>query len=701
MIRRNVRRKVLIPLTLTFLVLFGAFLYSGYSLREKKISLELTHRYDVTKSTFSEVTERRVETMRIVGEFLANDQIALTAMRNGDRESLYRQVAPYFERMEKNGGITHLYFHTVEGRNFLRAYRPGVFGDLVTRQTLRQAIKTGKATHGLELGSLGTMTLRVVLPWHDEHGDLLGFIELGTEIENLLAAIREIGGVDYVVTIEKKYLDRAKWEGGMQLLGRPAGWDRFESKVVIDSSVELPTASLTRILNRDGVSGPGEILEEIRSSDGRRFAARRLVLVEAGGRVVGDYFLFYDTTAETITFYTFTIRVVGIGLLISLVLFVFAWRILGRTDRELTKATQQLLDDKAATEMINLALAEEVARRSQAEDELHLLNEELEVRVSERTRKLAEAHREIECSRNELAVAYADLQAKQATILHQDKMACIGQLAAGVAHDINNPVGFVSHNLVLFERYLKQLAQFIALQEELIRSRADGDLRAAWDKGSSDFKIAKVLGEMTDMLDECRDGTTRITQIVQSLRSFSRQEQPQRQLTDLHQCLESTLTILRPELKGKIEVIRDYGSLPELFCHAEQLNQVFMNLLINGAQAIAGPGMIRIRTWTENAQVHVAITDNGCGIPAASLAQIFEPFYTTKPIGVGTGLGLSISYDIVARHRGEILAESEPGVGSTFTVRLPFDIRATTLDPDDEPYQTAVADQTETGVARD
>lgn len=701
MIRRNIRKKVLIPLTLTFLVLFSAFLYSGYSIREEKIALELAHRYDVAKSTLSEVVERRVETMRNVASFLAHDKIAQEAMRRGDRQALYRQASPSFARMAEHGGITHLYYHTPQGYNFLRAYRPDVFGDLVTRQTLRQARKSGEPTHGLELGDLGTMTLRLVLPWHDEQGRLLGFIELGTEIENLLAALRRIGGFDYIVTIEKGYLERAKWEEGMRLLARPAEWDRFPSKVVIDSSVELPTPSLTRIFGQDHLPVPGETWEEARGSDGRRFAVRRLVLAEAGGRVVGDYFLFYDTTAETTTFYTFIIRVVGIGLLLSLVLFIFAWRILGKTDRELSKTTQQLLDDKAVTEGINLTLAEEIERRRQVEEELHQLNEQLEERVSERTRKLEEAHREIECSRNELAVAYADLQAKQATILHQDKMACIGQLAAGVAHDINNPVGFVSHNLVLFERYLQQLVQFIALQEELLKSRGDSDLRAAWDKGRRDFTIDRVFQEMAEMLNECRDGTARITQIVQSLRGFSRQEQPQRQLTDLHRCLESTLTIIRPELHGKIEVIREYGTLPLLFCHAEQLNQVFMNLLINGAQAIAGAGRIRIRTWSEKEQLYIAISDNGCGIPPERLERIFEPFYTTKPIGVGTGLGLSISYDIVARHKGEILAESEPGLGSTFTVRLPCDIRAANLDPDDGATRTAVADQTVPGVARD
>ncbi|MBE0504323.1 MAG: hypothetical protein IBX46_09365 [Desulfuromonadales bacterium] len=700
MTRRNVRRKVMIPLTLTFLVLFAAFLYSGYAIREEKIERELAHRYEVAQSTLNEVIARRVEVMTTVGQFLADDQLSLAAMRKGDRGALYRQAAPFYARMAENAGITHLYYHTPDGHNFLRAYRPEVFGDLITRQTLRHAIKTGMPSHGLELGDLGTLTLRVVTPWRDENG-LLGFIEIGTEIETLLSALRKIGGFDYVVSVQKEYLDRAKWEEGMHRLHRFSLWETFPNKVVIDSSLDIPEANLAKILNLTGRINNSGSWYEINSGDGRRFAIRKLALIEAGNRLIGDYFLLYDTTNETKVFYLFIVRVIGIGLFLSGALFIFAWRILGRTDRELTTTTQQLVDEKNAIETINLSLATEIELRRQVEVDLQLLNEQLEERVHERTAKLEVANHEIEKNRNELASAYADLQAKQATILHQDKMACIGQLAAGVAHDINNPVGFVSHNLDLFARYFDQLAHFIALQEELIKSRGDSDLMSAWEKGQRDFKVQKVFADLAEMIEECRDGTGRITRIVQSLRSFSRQEHLQLQLTDLHHCLESTLTILRPELRDKVTVLRDYGELPQIYCYTDQINQVLMNLLLNAAQAITDTGEIHVRSWTENEQIYLSIADSGCGIPAEKLERIFTPFYTTKPIGVGTGLGLSIAYDIIVRHQGEIRVESAPGVGTTFTIRLPFDIRSQPRAPKGEAKGDTVINQRTPGADLD
>jgi signal transduction histidine kinase len=686
MTRSNVRKKVLIPLTLTFLVLFSAFLYSGYAIREEKIERDLANRYNVAQSTFREVIEQRVELMTTIGEILAHDELSRAAMRKGDRTALYRQAAPIFTHMSENGGISHLYYHTSEAINFLRVYRPEKFGDQVTRTTLIQALKTGKPTHALELGDLGTLTLRVVIPWRDENS-LFGFIELGTEIDTILAGLRKIGGFDYVVTIEKEFLERAKWEKGMERLHRPAAWDDFPTKVVIDSSISMSTANLISTFNLDKDPTKAE-WKKIVGNDGRHFASRQFTLHTACGRTVGNYFLFYDTTNEITSFYTFIIRVVGIGLLLSGAIFIFAWRILGKTDCELDETTQKLLKEMAGTEQSNVALAAEVHQRRQVEEELHLVNDQLEERVKERTSRLAEANREIESRRVELATAYADLQAKQATILHQDKMACIGQLAAGVAHDINNPVGFISHNLKILARYLHQIKQFVNLQETLIKTRSDADLFGAWMKGRSDFKIDQVFQDLPDMLDECHDGTARISQIVQGLRTFSRNDAPQRQKADLNQCLDNTLTMLRHELHDKIKVVRDYGEIPLRCCYPAELSQVFMNLLFNAIQAIDSKGEIRIRTWAENRQINVSISDSGCGIPAEQLEKIFEPFFTTKPVGVGTGLGLSIVYDIITRHQGEIQVDSVPGQGTTFTLLLPCDESATTRALHDETCNT-------------
>jgi signal transduction histidine kinase len=276
-------------------------------------------------------------------------------------------------------------------------------------------------------------------------------------------------------------------------------------------------------------------------------------------------------------------------------------------------------------------------------------------------------------------------------------MACIGQLAAGIAHDINNPVGFISHNLVILDRYLKRLKQFVDLQKLLIKGRADAELITAWERSWKDFDIHGLFHELPIMLSECRDGTARISQTVQSLRNFSHKEIPQLKRTDIHQSIESSLSIICHQLRNKIEVVRDYGQIPRLDCYPGQISQVFLNLLINATQAIAEQGEISLRTWADDRRIYVSISDNGCGIPADKLERIFEPFFTTKDVGVGTGLGLSIVYDIVTRHQGSIEVVSKIGEGTTFTLSLPFNKKPIPWDRQEEAVNSGGLTQAETG----
>ncbi|MDD3816328.1 MAG: ATP-binding protein, partial [Desulfocapsaceae bacterium] len=359
----------------------------------------------------------------------------------------------------------------------------------------------------------------------------------------------------------------------------------------------------------------------------------------------------------------------------------------GRMDQKLLVTRQRLNDEVIKALLANQQLEEEIGHRLLAESKLQLLNQTLEERVAQRTVALEKVNRE--------------LQETQATILHQDKMACIGQLAAGIAHDINNPIGFVSHNLGTFERYLERLNQFFSLQTELIKRRCDKDMTAADLKARQDFGIDEMLREMPVMLSECRDGATRISQTVQGLRNFSGKEIPRRELIDLHQCIDSTLALIRHELQTKIEVVRNYGEIPRCYGCASQMNQVFLNLFINATQAITGQGKIQIQSWSEEKKNFITISDNGCGIPPDKLEYIFEPFFTTKEIGVGTGLGLSIVYDIVTRHKGIIDVASEPGVGTTFTLCLPIDLRAKPRDPNGAAPFAANLIRTESGDYRD
>jgi len=278
----------------------------------------------------------------------------------------------------------------------------------------------------------------------------------------------------------------------------------------------------------------------------------------------------------------------------------------------------------------------------------------------------------IEKKNSELQNAYDDLKATRSQFVQQEKMASIGQLAAGVAHEINNPISFVTSNLGTLQKYLGRVAEFLKGQAEIFPPEAGDDRATRLAESRRQLKIEAILEDLPALIAESLDGVERVRKIVQNLKSFSRIDQSDYSLADINQCLDDTLNIIWNELKYKCTVKKDYGDLPLTKCYPQQLNQVFMNLLVNAAQAIEGQGEIVITTRASETEITIAIVDSGSGIPPENLGRIFEPFFTTKKVGKGTGLGLSITYDIVTKkHGGKIEVASEPGKGTTFVVTLP------------------------------
>ncbi len=272
----------------------------------------------------------------------------------------------------------------------------------------------------------------------------------------------------------------------------------------------------------------------------------------------------------------------------------------------------------------------------------------------------------------ELEKAVKKLKESQATILQQEKMASIGQLAAGVAHEINNPMGFISSNIRTLEKYISRLEEFMEGQAKILKSNALPEAQDELKKLSRKLKIEYILEDTQDLIKESLEGADRVKQIVQDLKSFSRLDQAQQKMVNINNCLDETLNIAWNELKYKATVNKDYGALALTMCFPQQLNQVFWNLLVNASQAIEDQGEINIKTWMEKDSVYAAISDTGCGIPEDKVDKLFEPFFTTKEAGQGTGLGLSICYDIIKKHNGDITVASEAGKSTTFTIRIPI-----------------------------
>jgi len=273
----------------------------------------------------------------------------------------------------------------------------------------------------------------------------------------------------------------------------------------------------------------------------------------------------------------------------------------------------------------------------------------------------------------EQAALIRQLEDAQHQLLQSEKLAAIGQLAAGVAHEINNPMGFIRSNLATLRDYADSLLEVVAAYQQaehlLTADRATSErIAAAKDKADLPF----LTQDVGNLIAESIDGADRVRRIVQDLRDFSRAGDAEWQRVDLHACLESTINVVGNEIKHKAELVRDYGKLPSVECIPSRLNQVFMNLLINAAQAISEQGSITVSTRCCGDMVEIEIADTGHGIPAEVLPRIFDPFFTTKPVGKGTGLGLSVSYGIVRNHDGEIDVASQPG-NTVFTIKLPVE----------------------------
>ena len=281
--------------------------------------------------------------------------------------------------------------------------------------------------------------------------------------------------------------------------------------------------------------------------------------------------------------------------------------------------------------------------------------------------------RELQQRHAELRQAYLRLNGAQEKLLQSEKMASIGQLAAGVAHEINNPIGYVHSNLGSLQEYLRSLFTVIEAYERALRAPDPKTLIPEIDDIRDRLDIDFISRDLPQLMAESREGIERVTRIVRDLKDFSYSGRDESwKLVDLHSGLESTINIIWNELKYKVELHREFGQLPLVECLPSELNQVYMNLLLNAGHAIAERGVITVRTGVEGEHVWVEFQDSGGGISPELRQRIFDPFFTTKPVGSGTGLGLSISYSIINKHNGRIDLDSTPGVGSTFRIVLPI-----------------------------
>lgn len=293
-----------------------------------------------------------------------------------------------------------------------------------------------------------------------------------------------------------------------------------------------------------------------------------------------------------------------------------------------------------------------------------LARERAEKILEDKARDLYEANKS-------LLDAYNRLKDQKAQLLHQEKLASIGQLAAGVAHEINNPTGFVKSNLTTLANYSKQLIDLIAQYESQLALCGDKS-REKIDKLREQHDIDFLTTDMPELIHESIDGMHRIEDIVNSLKNFARPDHSDDQSFSINDCVENTLKLVNNEVKYKADLELQLNAVPEIKGKSGALSQVILNLIVNAADAIKDHGAIRISTRANNSNVEIKIRDTGHGIPQNLITRIFDPFFTTKDVGKGTGLGLAISHSIVKSHGGSLTVTSRESEGTEFTVSLPL-----------------------------
>lgn len=341
--------------------------------------------------------------------------------------------------------------------------------------------------------------------------------------------------------------------------------------------------------------------------------------------------------------------VIGIVILLLIGLSFVISRMLLKPLLDLVEAIQTMDPDK---ELVQLPI--------HSDSEMGLLTESF----NSMFKRVHQSQNQLKESIDELEKANTEIRDAQSKFVHTAKMASLGQLVAGVAHELNNPIGFIHSNMGHLKDYSKKLINIIKALEE-----KPGRVKEIREENNFDY----IVKDMPKLIKSCEEGTRRTRNIVLGLRNFSRLEEAKLKEVDIHEGIENTLNLLTGELKNRVEVKKSFGKVPNIQCYPSQLNQVFMNVLSNAAQAIDGDGTIEIKTKRVKNNLEITIKDSGRGMSPTTMEKIFDPFFTTKALGVGTGLGLSISYGIIQKHGGDILVKSQVGKGTQLTIVLPID----------------------------
>ena len=703
---KPVSTRLLIPLSgiifLLILSLSGALVLT-HQKGNKRFSQHILE--DATRSLELSL-KRKARVLNGLEDVLLHNKQLYPALQAKDRSQLLTLFQPTFEKLKTKYEISHFYFHLPDRTNLVRIHKPSVYGDFIDRHTARTAERTNKAASGIELGPLGTFTLRVVQPVYF-NSTLIGYLELGQEIEGMLTMIEQRLGVDLAVTIHKHALNRQKWEVGMEMLGREANWNRYQEEVLIYYSLPHFPKEADHLVH--GYSGHHhETLTEDISFADKKWRLFTSSLHDVSGTEVGDLLIFLDVTEAKAAFSRLVISTIALACLLLVGLFSFLYLILHRMDQSLASQQAQLIE----SEERQRALLDAISRTGiylfvvDSAYNIRYMNSAMKEAFGDEMGNICYnriAGYNSPCSHCRLrevidhqqtvfynatlaskrtfimiAVPYTDLDGTPCKLeVMQDvteqlqiekekkgleeklqraqKMEALGLLAGGVAHDLNNILsGIVSYP----ELMLINLPEKSKLREPLVAIRESGTRAAAVVEDL--LTVARGVARAKDLFDV----NVLIQEYVKSPEATK--------LQTLYPDVTITCTL---------EASQAY-----IYCSPVHIKKSLMNLVTNAAEAIGSKGTITISTHNrhldqkdgaaadlpEGEYILLTVEDSGSGISKEALDHIFEPFYTKKVMGrSGTGLGLTVVHNTVEEHDGKIFVESS-AKGTTFTLYFPL-----------------------------
>lgn len=630
--KEKIKVPVLIPLTLAIIAMLGGSIFSIVWLQRKNITKEVKTSLAGTRSFFYERIEEDALLLNGLIDFLKEDKQLKNAWLKKDRDELLEYAKPLFENIRSKYRVTHFYFHDLDGTCFLRVHKPSRYGDFIKRFTMDNASRQGKPSYGIELGPLGTFTLRTVHPWLID-GQLVGYMELGEEIEHITPKIKKVINSEIFIAIDKSYLNRAGWEEGMKMLGRAGHWDLLSNFAIIDYTLKEIPEKIAR--NMDLVHTTHEDLLLEMKIDGLNYYAGFVPLIDAGGRDVGDLIVIKDITEKRAALRLLSSILTFICIVVGIVLFVLFYLYIKRIELKLTAAYSDL---KA-----------EIKHRKEAEKELRKANDEMDARVKERTAELAKTN---ELLNKDIAKRKQVEQELNTTNL--DLASTVRKLEQ-LNREINHLVSITSHDL---REPSRKISMFAQLLKNSLKDKLNDD-----EKENLEFVL---------------DGANRMTQIVAGIRTYSELANSEFSLenTDLKEIVnhleKADLSAILKETGGTIEVPR---FMPKVKASPVLMRHLLKNLIANGIKyrnnQVKPNIEIRAKSTGEG-KIRIEVQDNGIGIKEEFHEDIFKMFKCLhlQQEYRGIGIGLALCKKIMEKHDGEIGVESKLGEGATFWFTL-------------------------------